>query len=103
MNRKAEGENAWARTRVRNQAVSSTTTQRFAHTGEKNRGKLEQEKTLDTGNIKGIEIQLPTPFSTILVKHSGWRVGKGIEHRFALGQQTVDLKFQIRSGNQHVL
>jgi hypothetical protein len=38
MKRKAESENARARTQVRNQVVSSAPTPRFAHTGERDWG-----------------------------------------------------------------
>ena len=71
MKRKAEGENARARTGVRNQALSSPTTPRFAHTGEKNRGKHDHERTLFEGNTDLLEDHLPEQFPTILVKHSG--------------------------------
>jgi len=55
MKRNAEGENARARTGVRNQAFYSPTTPRFAHTGEKNRGKPDHEKSSFEGNIDLLE------------------------------------------------
>ena len=71
MKRKAEGENARARTGVRNQAFASPTTPRIAHTGEKDRGKHDHEKTSFEGNIDLLVDHSPEQFPTILVKHSG--------------------------------
>ncbi len=76
MKRKAEGETVRARTWVRNQAVSSPTTEeaktttlasprtrvqqntpRFAHTGKRNHGKLEKERTSIAQHTVIIEAQ----------------------------------------------
>ena len=59
MERKAAGENARARSGMRNQAFSSPPTPRFAHTGEKNRGKLEPEKTPNEAKADIIEYHSP--------------------------------------------
>jgi len=61
-------QNSRARTKVRNQAFSSPTTPRFAHTGEKNCGKHENEETLADRNAAVFEDQLISPFPSILVK-----------------------------------
>jgi hypothetical protein len=70
MKRKAEGENARARTRVRNQLFFSPPTPRFAHTGERDCGKHEEEKTSVEGNGDVIEDHQLDPFPRIL-KPSG--------------------------------
>ena len=77
MERKAEDENARARTRVRNQAVSSPTTPRSAHTGEKNREKVEHEKSRFDGKVYLLINHFIKPFLTILVKHSGYVGSQG--------------------------
>lgn len=64
---------ARARTGVRNQTISGPTTPGFAHTGERDRGKHEQQKMSVYGKPNTIEDHQPDPFPTIPVKHSGWR------------------------------
>jgi hypothetical protein len=87
MERKAEDENARARTQVRNQEASSQTTEeptattlvseaqqntpQSAHTGEKNREKIDQKKSSFEGAVHLPIEKLIGPFLTILVKHSG--------------------------------
>ena len=96
MERKAEDENAGARTQVRNQAFSSPTTPRSAHTGDgsrgrgrrwantlcsghspepkanqKNREKAEEEKSRFEKDAYLLFNHSTKPFLTILVKHPG--------------------------------
>jgi hypothetical protein len=60
MKRKAEAENTRARTRVRNQEFSRPPTPRFAHAGERDRGKLEQVETSDNQETDIFEPHLPS-------------------------------------------